>query len=328
MKQLLQKYFNKKPLEMAEYNHGVSLILCSTDAARVFSKMFGKHAQYKRLPKWVLWESPKKQSELIKGYWRGDGSYMSRKYASGLKNNFRINTVSVKLAYQIRDILLRLDIFAGVNRWKKTGNRKDSFALVVGGKYLDAFSKITGTSQNVVSNGDVQMLMRQRNGSRASFARIVGDYAFVPIRSIEVDQVTNIEVYNFSMDEDESYVAGGVAVHNCSAPVYTTDALHSAVVEIIAMEGSRVQYTTIQNWSNDVYNLVTKRAKAYKDATVFWLDGNLGCLTGDAKIFTNNDVKDLKNVQEGETVFSIGPDLTVTRQKVLGKKVNPERPVY
>lgn len=71
----------------------------------------------------------------------------------------------------------------------------------------------------------------------------------------------------------------GSSVHyleGCSAPVYTTDALHSAVVEIVALEGSRVQYTTIQNWSNDVYNLVTKRAKAYKDATVFWLDGNLG----------------------------------------------------
>jgi len=71
----------------------------------------------------------------------------------------------------------------------------------------------------------------------------------------------------------------GSSVHyqeGCSAPVYTTDALHSAVVEIIALEGSRVQYTTIQNWSNDVYNLVTKRAKAYKDATVFWLDGNIG----------------------------------------------------
>ncbi|MBI5226742.1 Fe-S cluster assembly protein SufB [Candidatus Micrarchaeota archaeon] len=71
----------------------------------------------------------------------------------------------------------------------------------------------------------------------------------------------------------------GSSVHyqeGCSAPVYTTDALHSAVVEIIALEGSRVQYTTIQNWSNDVYNLVTKRAKAYKDATMFWLDGNIG----------------------------------------------------
>lgn len=65
-------------------------------------------------------------------------------------------------------------------------------------------------------------------------------------------------------------------VEGCTAPVYTTDSLHSAVVEIIALEGARVRYSTIQNWSNDVYNLVTKRAIAHKNATVEWVDGNLG----------------------------------------------------
>ncbi len=65
-------------------------------------------------------------------------------------------------------------------------------------------------------------------------------------------------------------------VEGCTAPVYTTDALHSAVVEIIALEGARVRYSTIQNWSGDVYNLVTKRAVAYKNSTVEWVDGNIG----------------------------------------------------
>lgn len=65
-------------------------------------------------------------------------------------------------------------------------------------------------------------------------------------------------------------------VEGCTAPVYTTDSLHSAVVEIIALPGSRVRYTTIQNWSSDVYNLVTKRAVAYENATVEWVDGNIG----------------------------------------------------
>ncbi len=65
-------------------------------------------------------------------------------------------------------------------------------------------------------------------------------------------------------------------VEGCTAPTYTTDSLHSAVVEIIAKEGSRVRYTTIQNWSSNVYNLVTKRATAYRDATVEWIDCNLG----------------------------------------------------
>src|SRR3989344_5502856 len=71
----------------------------------------------------------------------------------------------------------------------------------------------------------------------------------------------------------------GARVHyieGCTAPVYATDSLHTAVVELIAMEGSKLRYTTIQNWSKNVYNLVTKRAFAYKNATVEWVDGNLG----------------------------------------------------
>jgi Fe-S cluster assembly protein SufB len=65
-------------------------------------------------------------------------------------------------------------------------------------------------------------------------------------------------------------------VEGCSAPIYTTDSLHSAVVEIIVKRGARVRYTTIQNWSTNVYNLVTKRAAAYEDAVMEWIDGNIG----------------------------------------------------
>ena len=65
-------------------------------------------------------------------------------------------------------------------------------------------------------------------------------------------------------------------VEGCSAPVYSSNSLHSAVVEIIALERSHVRYTTIQNWSPNVYNLVTKRAVAYRDAKVAWIDGNFG----------------------------------------------------
>lgn len=65
-------------------------------------------------------------------------------------------------------------------------------------------------------------------------------------------------------------------VEGCSAPVYQAHALHSAVVEIIALEGAHVRYTTIQNWSMNVYNLVTKRAVAYRNARVEWIDGNFG----------------------------------------------------
>ena len=65
-------------------------------------------------------------------------------------------------------------------------------------------------------------------------------------------------------------------VEGCTAPIYSSDSLHSAVVEIVCKAGSNVRYTTIQNWSNNVYNLVTKRAVAYRDAVMTWVDGNLG----------------------------------------------------
>jgi FeS assembly protein SufB len=65
-------------------------------------------------------------------------------------------------------------------------------------------------------------------------------------------------------------------VEGCTAPIYSSDSLHSAVVEIIVKKGGRCRYTTIQNWSNNVYNLVTKRAKAEEGATMEWVDGNLG----------------------------------------------------
>ncbi len=73
--------------------------------------------------------------------------------------------------------------------------------------------------------------------------------------------------------EEGSYVH---YVEGCTAPTYSNDSLHSAVVEIIVKKGARVRYTTIQNWSTNVYNLVTKRAMAYENAVMEWVDGNLG----------------------------------------------------
>jgi len=68
----------------------------------------------------------------------------------------------------------------------------------------------------------------------------------------------------------------GHYIEGCTAPVYSSESLHSAVVELVAHKDAKLRYTTIQNWSNDVYNLVTKRAYAYEGATVEWIDGNIG----------------------------------------------------
>lgn len=110
-----------------------------------------------------------------------------------------------------------------------------------------------------------------------------GSFVYVPA-GVKVDlplqAYFRINAKNMGQFERTLIIAEpGSSVHyieGCTAPTYSSDSLHSAVVEIIALEGSRVQYTTIQNWSNNVYNLVTKRAFAYENSTVFWVDGNLG----------------------------------------------------
>lgn len=110
-----------------------------------------------------------------------------------------------------------------------------------------------------------------------------GSFVYVPenVRvEIPLQAYFRINAQNMGQFERTLIIAApGSYVHyveGCTAPSYTTDSLHSAVVELKVMEGARVRYTTIQNWSKNVYNLVTKRAAAYRDATMEWVDGNLG----------------------------------------------------
>ena len=65
-------------------------------------------------------------------------------------------------------------------------------------------------------------------------------------------------------------------IEGCTAPAFSSNSLHSAVVELVALEGAHIRYTTIQNWSDNIFNLVTKRAVAHKDSTIEWVDGNIG----------------------------------------------------
>jgi Fe-S cluster assembly scaffold protein SufB len=101
--------------------------------------------------------------------------------------------------------------------------------------------------------------------------------------------------------DEDSYVH---YVEGCTAPTYTTDSLHSAVVEIVVKKNARVRYTTIQNWSKNVYNLVTKRAMAYENATMEWVDGNLGCLVEGSTVTTPDGVKTIESLETGDQVLS------------------------
>jgi Fe-S cluster assembly protein SufB len=110
-----------------------------------------------------------------------------------------------------------------------------------------------------------------------------GSFIYVP-PGVHVDQPLQayfrINAQNMGQFERTLIIVDeGAYVHyveGCSAPTYSSDSLHSAVVEIVIKDGGRCRYTTIQNWSNNVYNLVTKRAAAYANATMEWVDGNIG----------------------------------------------------
>jgi Fe-S cluster assembly protein SufB len=110
-----------------------------------------------------------------------------------------------------------------------------------------------------------------------------GSFIYVP-KGVHVDiplqAYFRINTENMGQFERTLIIADeGSYVHyveGCTAPIYSSDSLHSAVVEIIVKKDARVRYTTIQNWSNNVYNLVTKRATAAEGATMEWIDGNLG----------------------------------------------------
>ena len=162
-----------------------------------------------------------------------------------------------------------------------------------------------------------------------------GSFIYVP-PGVHVDQPLQayFRINSENMGQFERtliIVDEGAYVHyveGCSAPVYTTDSLHSAVVEIVVKEGGRCRYTTIQNWSNNVFNLVTKRAAAYRNATMEWVDGNLGCLAEGSMVTTRSGPKAIELIQPGEEVMSWDElAAAFVWRPVTAKRYSGEQPV-
>lgn len=255
-KELIECYFDKSPIENTPRQNGQTLVLSSTEIARTFAREFGSNVYEKQIPEWVTSAEPELLAELVKGMWRGDGSYDSK------KNMFRYNTVSANLAYAFRDACLRLGIAASVNEQERLLPRKNIHAVVIASPFNSRFGQIVGVD---APNGS----------SSGSPFQLDENFLYVPIRQITKTE-QEVQVYNFSVEEDESYVAEGVISHNCTAPQYTTDSFHSGVIEIIVKKGARSRYSTIQNWSTNVYNLVTQRAKVFENGSHEWVDANIG----------------------------------------------------
>jgi Fe-S cluster assembly protein SufB len=190
-------------------------------------------------------------AELVDAYVCGDGNVRSRGGATWK----RVHTVSRVWALQLQSLLARRGIFATMELRRPGGP-----------------GEILGRS---VIRKDLYQVQWSEGGTGPRQVCDAGDYFLVPIRSRQ-DRSLDEPVFNLDVEAPDSYLAHGFAVHNCTAPIYKSDSLHSAVVEIVVKKDARVRYTTIQNWSNNVYNLVTKRAVAHTGATMEWIDGNIG----------------------------------------------------
>jgi len=230
--------------------HAVNISCTSPSLKELCEQHAGKGAATKRLGEEVMGCPPEDAAVLLDAYLAGDGSRYER--ASGA-TMVRASTVSRDLAPQLQELLGRTGVFASIN-------------IREGGSDVILGRKITRDQQYILH------FTADRN--MGEVRRTPHGY-LVPIAEAQRVPYDGL-VFNLEVPGQESYLLRGAAVHNCTAPQFSTATLHSAVVEIIVKKGARVRYTTIQNWSNNVYNLVTKRAVVQEDGVMEWIDANLG----------------------------------------------------
>jgi Fe-S cluster assembly protein SufB len=234
--------------------HEARVFVYSEPLMSLAQRFCGTGSATKRLAGDLMELPPERQRLLLDTYLAGDGSRHLRDNGRTL---VRASTVSRVLAFQLQEIIARLGIYAGIQ---------------IRGAFTEAMP-----DGRVISHREQYSLHFEEG---ATTRRVIHDRVrncfWVPIRRID-RRPHDGWVYNLEMGSaPNAYLARGFAVHNCTAPIYATDSLHAAVVEVVALPRSKVRYTTIQNWSNDVYNLVTKRAHAYENSTVEWIDANTG----------------------------------------------------
>ena len=245
-----------KPGAVFEYpqKHEARVYVYSRQLLELCWQYIGHGAAEKKLHPDLMELPPPRQKLLVDTYLLGDSS---RHVRGNGRTLVRAGSVSRTLAFQLQEILARNGVYAGIQVRKAYGEAmRDGRQIAHREQYIVHFEEGQTTHQAWF------------DPSRGCF--------WVPIRKVESRPYEGW-VYNLEMaTAPNAYLARGFTVHNCTAPIYTTDALHAAVVEVIALPGSKVRYTTIQNWSNDVYNLVTKRAHAHAHSTVEWIDANTG----------------------------------------------------
>lgn len=246
-------------------NNGINLVFSSVELCRIF-KEFGTSCYTKKVPDWVFFEIPEKQKELVKGVWLGDGNYYKKRTKSGFKELFRINTTSEQLARQLREIGFRIGIPSFLNaRDRKKEGRRTMYTVGISGEYMKQFGELV----------EIKIDKKINNKKRASMFYIDDEFVYAPIKKITEREVEDLPVYDISVKNAHTFVVGA-SVHNCSSPVFSKNSLHAGCVEIFVHKDAKMRYSSIENWSKNVYNLNTKRAIVEKDARMEFINGNMG----------------------------------------------------
>jgi len=230
--------------------HAITIGVYSKELHEFCVRHAGKYAEGKQLSKTVMDLPPSKQATLLRAYYNGDGNQYVR---HGTVH--RVATVSRQLAFQVQELQARQGVYATINVREPFEETMENGRRISHRRCYTVYHQI---------------------GKHAESVHRQGDAFLVPVRRV-VRKPYRGNVYNFHVaGSNNTYLVKGFSVHNCTAPIYSTDSLHAAVVEVVAEPYSKLRYTTVQNWSKNVYNLVTKRAVGYENSLVEWVDGNMG----------------------------------------------------
>jgi Fe-S cluster assembly protein SufB len=283
--------------------HAVNVTVYSQELFDVCTSSCGTGASSKRLSDELMALPPEQIEPLLTAYFVGDGNVCDK----GNSVMYRAATASETLAQQIQELLARKGIYASIH-------------VRPGGDDTINGRKIHRKDQYIIV---------YTADKRWSEIRQTDRYFLVPIKEIERAPYDGF-VFNLDVEGPSSYLVRGFAVHNCTAPIYSKESLHAAVVELIAKRGAHLRYTTLQNWSNDVYNLVTKRAVAYEDATVEWVDANIGCLTADTKVFLNpRGAVNITEVKPNDWIYALDLNtMEIVKRPVKGIVCTGVKPVF
>ena len=257
---LVQRVTGKKPSVIRDLKrHGVYIVVYDKELWHLCETHGGRYAEGKRFSKTVMDLPSQRQKRAIDTYYKGDGSIS----CEGSLVRVRATTVSRQLAYQLQELLARQGIFACINvREAFEETMRDGHVIRHKRKYTIFYAKNT----------------------RSRRAKLRDGYFLVPARRIEREPYDGY-VYNFeTATEPHSYLVKGFAVHNCTAPQRDENQLHAAVVELVALTGATIKYSTVQNWypgdeqgRGGIYNFVTKRGECRgDDSRISWTQVETG----------------------------------------------------